>query len=63
VLLDDTDTIQSEKEANANNYSARGFDAVDRMEALLEPSCPATVSSSCADIVTIASERSVFLAC
>nr|AHL39112.1 class III peroxidase [Populus trichocarpa] len=58
VLLDDTDT-QSEKEANANNYSARGFDAVDRMEALLEPSCPATVS--CADIVTIASERSVFL--
>jgi len=60
-LLDDTDTIQSEKEANANNYSARGFDAVDRMKALLEASCPAAVS--CADIVTIASERSVFLAC
>jgi len=60
-LLDDTDTIQSEKEANANNDSARGFDAVDRMKALLEASCPATVS--CADIVTIASERSVFLAC
>ena len=60
-MLDDTDTIQSEKEANANNDSARGFDAVDRMEALLEASCPATVS--CADIVTIASERSVFLAC
>ena len=38
VLLDDTDTIQSEKEANANNYSAGGL----------------------VDIVSIASERSVF---
>ncbi|CAK7339186.1 unnamed protein product [Dovyalis caffra] len=60
ILLDNTDTIQSEKEANANNNSARGFDVVDRMKALLESACPDTVS--CADILAIAAEESVVLA-
>ncbi|PNT52081.1 hypothetical protein POPTR_001G011200v4 [Populus trichocarpa] len=60
LLLDNTDTIESEKEAAGNNNSARGFEVVDRMKALLESTCPATVS--CADILTIAAEESVVLA-
>ncbi|XP_011037955.1 PREDICTED: peroxidase A2-like [Populus euphratica] len=60
LLLDNTDTIVSEKQANGNNESARGFEVVDRMKALLESACPATVS--CADILTIAAEESVVLA-
>lgn len=60
LLLDDSDTIVSEKEAGGNNNSARGFEVVDRMKALLESACPATVS--CADILTIAAEESVVLA-
>ncbi|KAI9400631.1 hypothetical protein POPTR_001G013000v4 [Populus trichocarpa] len=60
LLLDNTDTIESEKEANGNNNSARGFEVVDRMKALLESACPTTVS--CADILAIAAEESVFLA-
>ncbi|KAG5227571.1 peroxidase [Salix suchowensis] len=60
LLLDNSDTIVSEKEAGGNNNSARGFDVVDRMKALLESACPATVS--CADILTIAAEESVVLA-
>lgn len=58
-MLDNTDTIESEKEAAANNNSARGFDVVDRMKAMLESACPATVS--CADILAIAAEESVVL--
>ncbi|KAJ4834629.1 hypothetical protein Tsubulata_030851 [Turnera subulata] len=42
ILLDNTETIQSEKEALPNNNSARGFDVVDRMKARLETACPAT---------------------
>lgn len=60
LLLDNSDTIVSEKEAGGNNNSARGFEVVDRMKALLESACPATVS--CADILTIAAEESVVLA-
>ncbi|KAJ4724107.1 Peroxidase [Melia azedarach] len=59
LLLDNTDTIQSEKEAGGNNNSARGFDVVDRMKAALESACPGVVS--CADILAIASEQSVAL--
>ncbi|GKU94183.1 hypothetical protein SLEP1_g7709 [Rubroshorea leprosula] len=60
ILLDNSDTIVSEKESLANNNSARGFDVVDAMKAQLETACPATVS--CADILAIAAEESVCLA-
>ncbi|KAK0595900.1 hypothetical protein LWI29_010942 [Acer saccharum] len=59
LLLDNSATIVSEKGAPPNNNSVRGFDVVDRMKAALESVCPGVVS--CADILTIASERSVFL--
>lgn len=59
ILLDKSETIDTEKEAFANNNSARGFDVVDTMKARLESICPATVS--CADILTIASQQSVTL--
>ncbi|XP_062076778.1 peroxidase A2-like [Humulus lupulus] len=61
-LLLDNDTangIVTEKDAGGNRNSARGFDVVDRIKAALEQACPATVS--CSDLLTIASERSVFL--
>ncbi|KAJ6387789.1 hypothetical protein OIU77_026376 [Salix suchowensis] len=60
VLLDNTDTIESEKEAVPNNNSARGFDVVDDIKAALENACPGIVS--CADILAIAAEESVWLA-
>ncbi|XP_062079433.1 peroxidase 15-like [Humulus lupulus] len=61
-LLLDNDTangIVTEKDAGPNINSVRGFEVVDRIKAALEEACPATVS--CADLLTIASERSVFL--
>ena len=61
ILLDNTDTIESEKEAVPNNNSARGFDVVDDMKAALENACPGIVS--CADILAIAAEESVWLVC
>nr|pir peroxidase (EC 1.11.1.7) A3a precursor - Japanese aspen x large-toothed aspen [Populus sieboldii x Populus grandidentata]BAA07240.1 peroidase precursor [Populus sieboldii x Populus grandidentata] len=60
ILLDNTDTIESEKEAAPNNNSVRGFDVVDDMKAALENACPGIVS--CADILAIAAEQSVCLA-
>uniref|UniRef100_A0A2P2IXZ1 Peroxidase n=1 Tax=Rhizophora mucronata TaxID=61149 RepID=A0A2P2IXZ1_RHIMU len=59
ILLDNTATIQSEKEALPNNNSIRGFDVVDAMKSSLESSCPGVVS--CADILAIAAEESVAL--
>nr|XP_034928085.1 peroxidase A2-like [Populus alba] len=60
ILLDNTDTIESEKEAAPNNNSVRGFDVVDDMKAAVENACPGIVS--CADILAIAAEESVCLA-
>ncbi|XP_030478699.2 peroxidase 15 [Cannabis sativa] len=62
VLLDNdtTNGIVSEKDAGPNQNSIRGFEVVDRIKAALEQACPQTVS--CADLLTIASERSVYLA-
>ncbi|KAF2314497.1 hypothetical protein GH714_027060 [Hevea brasiliensis] len=60
LLLDNTATIESEKQALANNNSARGFDVVDKMKARLESACPGIVS--CADILTVAAQQSVDLA-
>lgn len=59
--MDNTDTIESEKEAAPNNNSARGFDVVDNMKAAVENACPGIVS--CADILAIAAEESVRLVC
>ncbi|KAJ6944658.1 hypothetical protein NC652_009882 [Populus alba x Populus x berolinensis] len=61
ILLDNTDTIESEKEAAPNNNSARGFDVVDDMKAAVENACPGIVS--CADILAIAAEEAVCLVC
>ncbi|OVA13079.1 Plant peroxidase [Macleaya cordata] len=60
ILLDNSNTIQSEKNAGANNNSARGFDVVDSIKTALENSCPGVVS--CADILAISAEASVALA-
>ena len=59
LLLDNSDTIVSEKEALANNNSARGFNVVDDIKTALENACPGVVS--CADILAIAAEESVCL--
>ncbi|PON45580.1 Peroxidase [Parasponia andersonii] len=59
ILLDNTATIVSEKEAFGNNNSARGYDVVDNIKKEVENACPGVVS--CADILTIAAEESVRL--
>ncbi|XP_043692565.1 peroxidase A2-like [Telopea speciosissima] len=59
LLLDNSDTIQSEKFANPNNNSARGFSVVDTIKTVVENICPGVVS--CADILAIAAEASVYL--
>ncbi|CAN1196218.1 Peroxidase 54 [Linum perenne] len=60
ILLDNSPTIVSEKEAAPNNNSVRGFEVVDQMKTQVEAACPGIVS--CADILTIASKESVVLA-
>lgn len=59
ILLDNADGIESEKDAGPNANSAAGFDVVDDMKTALESVCPGVVS--CADILAIASQISVFL--
>nr|AAL85344.1 peroxidase [Ficus carica] len=59
LLLDNSDTIVSEKEALGNNNSVRGFNVVDDIKTALENACPGVVS--CADILAIAAEESVWL--
>ncbi|OAY83992.1 Peroxidase 15 [Ananas comosus] len=60
LLLDDSATIQSEKDATPNKNSARGFDVVDNIKTAVENACPGIVS--CADILAITAEASVNLA-
>lgn len=57
ILLDGTDTIDSEKGGLGNNNSVRGFEVIDEMKAAVEMACPGIVS--CADILAIAAEESV----
>ncbi|KAJ0988450.1 hypothetical protein J5N97_006806 [Dioscorea zingiberensis] len=59
VLLDDSSSIQSEKNAVPNNNSARGFDVIDNIKTAVENACPGVVS--CADILALAAEASVNL--
>jgi peroxidase len=60
ILLDDTGSIQSEKNAGPNVNSARGFNVVDNIKTALENACPGVVS--CSDVLALASEASVSLA-
>jgi len=59
LLLDETPTTRSEKAADPNDGSARGFPVVNDIKATLEHACPGVVS--CADILALAAEISVEL--
>ncbi|KAL6222553.1 hypothetical protein ACLB2K_005945 [Fragaria x ananassa] len=58
VLLDDTSTLQGEKNAIPNKDSARGFEVIDKIKSNLEEACPSTVS--CTDILTLAATSAVY---
>ncbi|KAJ8534275.1 hypothetical protein K7X08_007599 [Anisodus acutangulus] len=62
ILLDNnaTSKIVSEKDAAPNANSIRGFNVVDKIKIVVENSCPGVVS--CADILALAAEASVYLA-
>uniref|UniRef100_A0A1J3DAG2 Peroxidase n=2 Tax=Noccaea caerulescens TaxID=107243 RepID=A0A1J3DAG2_NOCCA len=60
ILLDNTTSFRTEKDAFGNANSARGFDVIDEMKAAVEKACPRTVS--CADLLTIAASEAVVLA-
>ncbi|CAH1415927.1 unnamed protein product [Lactuca virosa] len=59
VLLDATNSFQSEKDANPNRNSARGFELIESIKANVEKACPGTVS--CTDILTLTVREAVFL--
>ncbi|KAG8382735.1 hypothetical protein BUALT_Bualt05G0108200 [Buddleja alternifolia] len=56
ILLDDTSTIQSEKNALPNINSVRGFEVIEAAKLEVERACPRVVS--CADILTLAARDS-----
>ncbi|KAF7837880.1 Peroxidase 15 [Senna tora] len=60
ILLNKTDTIDSEQDAFPNTNSIRGLNVVNDIKTAVENACPATVS--CADILAIAAQVSVVLA-
>ncbi|MQM06805.1 hypothetical protein Taro_039634 [Colocasia esculenta] len=60
ILLDNSDSIESEKDAGPNADSVRGFDVVDDIKTAVESVCPDVVS--CADILALAAQISVSLA-
>ncbi|KAL2899926.1 Peroxidase 15 [Bienertia sinuspersici] len=57
-LLDNSDTIRSEKDSPQMDDD-RGFDVVDKIKSAVEASCPGVVS--CADILILGAEASVSL--
>ncbi|KAI3507299.1 hypothetical protein L1887_22235 [Cichorium endivia] len=57
ILLDETATIDSEKNAAPNANSARGFEVIDRIKSEVDKVCRRVVS--CADILTVAARDSV----
>ncbi|CAK9141747.1 unnamed protein product [Ilex paraguariensis] len=52
ILLDDTPSIRSEKNAGPNNGSVRGYEVIDDAKSEVEKICPGVVS--CADILAVA---------
>ncbi|KAG8382730.1 hypothetical protein BUALT_Bualt05G0107700 [Buddleja alternifolia] len=52
ILLDETSTIQSEKNAFPNANSVRGYEVIEAAKRDVERMCPGVVS--CADILTLA---------
>ncbi|XP_017975631.1 PREDICTED: peroxidase 70 [Theobroma cacao] len=58
ILLDPTPNIDSEKNAVANNNSARGFEVIDQIKAEVDKVCGHPVVS-CADILAVAARDSV----
>ncbi|CAI9096926.1 OLC1v1033190C1 [Oldenlandia corymbosa var. corymbosa] len=56
ILLDQTDTIQSEKTSLANKNSARGYNVIEDAKREVEKICPSVVS--CADILAVAARDS-----
>nr|GEZ15734.1 heme peroxidase [Tanacetum cinerariifolium] len=58
ILLDQTSTINTEKNAAANVNSARGFEVIDRIKSEVDKICGRPVVS-CADILTVAARDSV----
>ncbi|XP_054806003.1 peroxidase A2-like [Prosopis cineraria] len=59
ILLNKTNTIESEQDAIPNVDSIRGLDVVNNIKSAVEAACPAAVS--CADILALAAEVSVIL--
>lgn len=59
MLLDDSSSFSSEKNAGANKNSARGFEVIDAIKASVEKACPSVVS--CTDILALAAREAVFL--
>ncbi|XP_058115000.1 peroxidase 11-like [Magnolia sinica] len=59
ILLDDTITLQGEKQATSNVNSLRGFELIDRIKNKLESECPGIVS--CADLLTLAARDATIL--
>ena len=47
-----------EKNAFANQNSARGYEVIDNIKANVEKACPSTVS--CTDILTLAARDAVY---
>ncbi|KAK4268456.1 hypothetical protein QN277_025112 [Acacia crassicarpa] len=58
LLLDATDTIDSEKNAFPNLNSARGFEVIDEIKKEVDKACRGPVVS-CADILAVAARDSV----
>lgn len=59
ILLDNGPGIASEKEAEPNINSLRGFEVVDEIKYLAEEACPAAVS--CSDVLAIAARDAVHM--
>ncbi|XP_009770760.2 peroxidase RIP1-like [Nicotiana sylvestris] len=58
ILLDQTETIDSEKTARPNNNSIRGFEVIDKIKSEVNKACGHPIVS-CADIVAVAARDSV----